>query len=151
MKLIGHLTVVTLLVAGLGCSNTATVTDAAVVADAAPDGPVPCYEPLSASGWLCAATFADQVAGNPCNDGFPTTESTCGQYRLWRKILTPGGGRQGLHACIYDNNQNGALVGGKTCGTPGGFCTNGCIEYGNVLVSQLMSCGPETDLCAPPP
>ena len=144
----GHLTVMTFLVAVLGCSSTATVADAAAVADAAPDGPVSCFEPLSASDWLCAATFAAQVAGNPCNDVTTTIQSTCGQYQVWRNMLKLG---HGIHACIYDSDQNGALVGAKTCGTAGGACTNGCIEYGAVLLSQVPSCGPETDLCAPPP
>lgn len=151
MRLIGHLTVVTsLLVATLGCTSTATVTDAAAVADGAPDGPVPCFEPLSSSDWLCAGTFTQQVENNACNDRTTTTQSTCGQYQVWRNQKIPGFAF-GHHACIYDSNHNGALVGGETCGTPDATCTNGCIEYGNVLVSQLMSCGPQTSLCSPPP
>lgn len=142
MKASVRLAALSFLVALLGCSSAGSVADAGSV----PDGPHSCFEPLSASNWLCAASFAEQVAGHPCDDVTATTQSTCGQYQLWRNTLNVG---HGLHACIYDNNQNGALVGGKTCGTADATCTNGCIEYGGVLLGQLMSCGPETGACPP--
>jgi hypothetical protein len=144
------LTVVALSIAVLGCSGAGTAADADAVAVAAPDGPVPCFEPLSSSSWLCAASFTQQVANNACRTSSTTTQSTCGRYQVWRDQSNPPIA-PGHHVCIYDNNQSGALVGGETCGTPDATCTNGCIEYGDVLLSHVMSCGPETDLCSPPP
>jgi len=143
---IARLMALSFLVVVLGCSSST-----APAADAAADsGLVSCFVPLATDSGFCAGSLVDQVAGNPCNDFSTTTESTCGHYQLWRSKHNPPIA-PGFHVCIYDNNQAGALVGAKTCGTPDQTCTDGCVEYGAVLLSQVTNCGPETDLCSPPP
>ena len=132
-----------LLAVLVGCSSGS-------VADSGTDsGLVSCFEPLVTMSGFCEASIAEQVATNPCNDFSTTSQSTCGQFQLWRRANKPGTGSF-VHNCIYDTNQNGALVGAKTCGTPDATCTDGCIEYGAVLLSSVTNCGPPTDLCSPP-
>lgn len=107
--------------------------------DQAGDAPDFCNAPLP-TNTSCAATFAAQVADNPCDPDYMPVQTTCGRYRVWTITIT------GSESCVYDTT-GGALVGTRSCGgqVPDG-CAAGCTTAG-LRESAYATCGAESAAC----